>query len=116
MIVLVLSPFQIESHLAQLEMLPIGSREHNHVQRVLNNVVGLGSGPAANGEANNGQETESIATATPSTSAAPLSTPTRGWRATASLSTSVAKSCGRPATASPSTSAATGRGRRATTP
>nr|POE98837.1 hypothetical protein CFP56_56120 [Quercus suber] len=39
----------IESHLALLKMLPIGSREHNHVQRVLHNVVGLGGDPAANG-------------------------------------------------------------------
>ncbi|KAF3958777.1 hypothetical protein CMV_016349 [Castanea mollissima] len=61
----------IESHLALLEMLPVGSRAHNHVRRVLNDLAGLGGGPAANGEANNGHETESAATATPSTSAAP---------------------------------------------
>ncbi|KAL0006607.1 hypothetical protein SO802_008109 [Lithocarpus litseifolius] len=126
----------IESHLALLEMLPVGSRDHNHVRRVLNNVVGLGGGPAANGQANNGHETEPAtstipststtplstpssvrrATTTPSTSAAPLSTPTRGRHATASPSTSAARGRSRPATASPSTSAARGRGRRATTP
>ncbi|XP_050284923.1 uncharacterized protein LOC126724429 [Quercus robur] len=39
----------IESHLALLEMLPEGSRAHNHVRRVLNNVAGLSGGPAANG-------------------------------------------------------------------
>ncbi|KAK9985336.1 hypothetical protein SO802_030287 [Lithocarpus litseifolius] len=126
----------IESHLALLEMLPVGSRDHNHVRRVLNNVVGLGGGPAANGQANNGHETEPAtstipststtplstpsrvrrATTTPSTSAAPLSTPTRGRHATASPSTSAARGRSRPATASPSTSAVGGRGRRATTP
>ncbi|KAK9989071.1 hypothetical protein SO802_029310 [Lithocarpus litseifolius] len=126
----------IESHLALLEMLLVGSRDHNHVRRVLNNVVGLGGGPAANGQANNGHETELAttttpststtplstpscdrrATITPSTSAAPLSTPTRGRHATASPSTSVARGRGRPAIASPSTSAAKGCGRRATTP
>ncbi|KAK9990849.1 hypothetical protein SO802_025834 [Lithocarpus litseifolius] len=126
----------IESHLALLEMLLVGSRDHNHVRRVLNNVVGLGGGPAANGQANNGHETEPAtstipststtplntpsrvrrATTTPSTSAAPLSTPTRGRHATASPSTSAARGRSRPATASPSTSAARGRGRRATTP
>ena len=88
MIVLVLSPFQIQSHLALLDMLPEGSQAHNHIRRVLNNVAGIGDGPAANGQANNGPEP--AATATPSTSAA------RGR--------------GRPATASPSTSAARGHG------
>nr|POF03341.1 putative methyltransferase pmt9 [Quercus suber] len=39
----------IESHLALLEMFPVGSREHNHIRHVLNNVVGLGGSPAANG-------------------------------------------------------------------
>ena len=58
MIVLVLSPFQIQSHLALLEMLPEGSQAHNHIRRVLNGVAGLGGGPAANGQANNGHETE----------------------------------------------------------
>ena len=33
-------------------------------------MVGLGSGPTANGQANNGHETEPTATASPSTSAA----------------------------------------------
>ena len=79
-------------------MLPEGSQAHNHVWCVLNNVAGLGGGPAVNGQANNGHEIEPAATATPST--APVSTPTRGQRATAS----------------PSTSAARGRGRHATTP
>ncbi|KAL0009199.1 hypothetical protein SO802_010701 [Lithocarpus litseifolius] len=110
----------IESHLALLVMLPIGSREHNHVQCVLSNVVGLGgvpapNGEANNGEANNGQEHEPTATATPSTSAALLIPPTLGRRATASPSTSATRGRGRPATASPSTSAATSRGRHATT-
>ncbi|KAK9989576.1 hypothetical protein SO802_029815 [Lithocarpus litseifolius] len=109
----------IESHLALLAMLPIGSREHNHVQRVLSSVVGLGGVPAPNveannGEANNGQGTESAATATPSTSAALLIPPTRGRRATASPSTSAARGRGRPATAIPSTSAARGHGQPAT--
>ena len=58
MILLVLFPFQIQSHLALLKMLPEGSQAHNHVRRVLNDVVGLGGGPAANGQANNGHETE----------------------------------------------------------
>ncbi|XP_030970563.1 pollen-specific leucine-rich repeat extensin-like protein 1 [Quercus lobata] len=63
-----------------------------------NNVAGLGGGPAANEQANNGHETEPTATAIPS----PSTSATRGH--------------GMPATASPSTSAARGRGRRATTP
>ena len=79
-------------------------------------MAGLGGGPVANGQANNGHETESATTTTPSTSVAPVSTPTRGQRATASPSTSAARGHGQPATASPSTSAARGRGRRATTP
>ena len=116
MIVLVLSPFQIESHLTLLEMLPVGSREHHHVRRVLNNVAGLGGGPVANGQTNNRYETESAATATPSTSATPVSTPTRGRLATASPSTSAARGCGWPAIASPSTIAARGHGWSATTP
>ncbi|XP_075675163.1 uncharacterized protein LOC142644431 [Castanea sativa] len=97
-------------------MLPVGSRAHNHARCVLNNVAGLGGGLAANGQANNGHETESTATATPSTNPAPRSTSTRGQGATASPSTSAARGRGRPATASPSTSAGRGRGRRATTP
>ncbi|KAK9997867.1 hypothetical protein SO802_017470 [Lithocarpus litseifolius] len=106
----------IESHLALLAMLPIGSREHNHVQHVLSNVVGLGGVLAPNGEANNGQENEPTAIATLSTSTTLLIPPTRGQRATASPSTSAARGRGRPATASPSpsTSAARGRGRLAT--
>ena len=115
MIALVLSLFQIESHLALLEMLPVGNREHNHVRHVLNNAAGLGGGLAVNGQTNNGHETESAATATPSTSAAPVSTSTHGRHATTSLSTSAARGCGRPATARPSTSAARGRGWRVTT-
>ena len=97
-------------------MLPVGNLRHYHVRCVLNVVVGLGGGPVANGQANNGHETESVATATPSTSTAPLSTLTRGRCAIANLSTSVAWGCGRPTIASPSTSAAKGHGRRATTP
>ena len=116
MIVLLLSPFQIESHLALLEMLPEGSRAHNHVRRVLNHVAGLGGGPAADGQPNNGHHTESSTTATPSTSAAPVSTPTRALRDTTSPSRSVGKGHGRPATSSPSTNAATGHGPHATTP
>ena len=95
-------------------MLPEGSQAHNHVRRVLNNVAGLGGGPAVNGQANNGHETEPVATATPSTSAAPISTPTRGQRSTTSLSTSATRGRGRPATASPSTSAARGHGQPTT--
>ena len=94
MIVLVLSPFQIQSHLVLLEMLPKGSQAHNHIWRVLNDVAGLGGGPAANGQANNGHETEPIVTASPSTSAAPVSTRTRGQRAIASPSTSAARGRG----------------------
>ena len=96
-------------------MLPVDSQEHNHVWRVLNNVARLGGGPATNGQANNGHEIESAATATPSTSAAPLSAPSRGWHAIASPSPSVGRGCGWCATASLCTSAARGRGRRATT-
>jgi len=109
-----LSPFQIQSHLALLEMLPEGSQAHNHIRRVLNAVAGLGGGPAANDEANNGHETEPTATASPSTSAAPISTRTRGQRAIASPSTSAARGRGMPATASPSRSVARGRGRPTT--
>ena len=109
-----LSPFQIQSHLALLEMLPEGSQAHNHIRRVLNGVAGLGGGPAANDEANNGHDTEPTGTASPSTSAAPISTRTRGQRALASPSTSAARGRGRPAIASPSTSAARGRGMPAT--
>ena len=87
MIVLVLSPSQIQSHLVSLEMLPKGSQAHNHVRRVLNNVAGLGGGPAANGQANNGHEIEPTAIVTPSTSAATVSTRTHGQRAIASPST-----------------------------
>uniref|UniRef100_A0A7N2LQI5 Aminotransferase-like plant mobile domain-containing protein n=1 Tax=Quercus lobata TaxID=97700 RepID=A0A7N2LQI5_QUELO len=106
----------IQSHLALLAMLPEGSQAHNHVRHVLNNVAGLGGGPAVNEHANNGDETELAAAATPSTTAAPVSTPTRGHRATTSPSTSAARGRLRPATATPSTSAVRGRGRRATTP
>ena len=111
-------------------MLPVGRQAHNHVRHILNGVAGLGGGPAADGQANNGHDTELTATTTPSTSAAPVSTSTRGqrataspstsaarghgWPATASPSTSVARGCGRPATASPRTSAVKGRGRPAT--
>ena len=97
-------------------MLLEGSPGHNHVRHVLNAMVGLGGGPAANGQANNGHEIESAATATPSTSAAPLSAPSRGWHAIASPSPSVGRGCGWCATASPSTSATRGHGQRATTP
>ena len=92
-------------------MLPVGSQEHNHVWRVLNNMARLGGGLATNGQANNGHKTELVDTATPTPSIAPLSTLTRGRCAIASLSTSVARGHGRPAIASPSIS-----GRRATTP
>nr|POE54805.1 e3 ubiquitin-protein ligase rglg1 [Quercus suber] len=90
------------------------SREHNHVRRILYNVAGLGGDPAATGQANNRTETESATTAAPSTSAAPITTPTRGRRDTASPSTSAARGRGRLATASPSTSIARGRGRPVT--
>jgi len=75
-------------------MLPVGSRAHNHVRCVLNNVARLGGGPTANCQANNGHETESAAIATLSTSVAPVSTPTRGQRATASPGTSAARGRG----------------------
>ena len=91
-------------------MLPEGSLGHNHVRRVLNAIVGLGGGPTENGQANNGHETKSAAIATPSISITPLSTPSRGWCATASPSTSVARGRGQCATTSPSTSAARGYG------
>nr|POE92181.1 hypothetical protein CFP56_53896 [Quercus suber] len=94
-------------------MLPIG---HDHVLGILKVVAGLGSGPAANGQANNGHEAELAAIATPSTSAPPLSTLRCGQHATASPSTSAARGRSQRATASPSTSAARGRGQRATTP
>ena len=81
-------------------MLPVDNPRHDHVRRVLNAVVGLDGGPTINGQANNGHETKSTATATPSTSATPQSTSSRGRRATAS----------------PSTSATRGHGRRATNP
>ena len=55
-------------------MLPIGSRAHNHVWHVLNNVARLGGGPTADGQANNRHDIESTATATLSTSAALVST------------------------------------------
>ena len=111
-------------------MLPEDTQAHNHVRRVLNNVASLGGGPVANEQANNGHEIEPAATATLSTSAAPISTLTRGQHATASPSTSAARGHGRPATAStsavrgrgrpttasPRTNAARGHGRRATTP
>ena len=114
MIVLVLSPFHIQSHLALLEMLPEGSQAHNHVRRALNDVAGLGVGPAANGQANNGHEIEPTATASPSTSTAPVSTRTRGQLAIASPSTSAARGRVLTATTSPSTSAARGCGMPAT--
>ena len=79
-------------------MLPVDSQEHNHVWRVLNNVARLGGGPATNGQANNGHETESVATATPSTSVTPLITSSCGQRATASTSTSAVRDRGRHAT------------------
>ena len=94
-------------------MLPVGSRAHNYVRRILNNVAGLGGGPAVDGQTNNGHDIESAATATPSTSATPVSTPTCGRRATASLSTSTTRGRSRFAIASPSTNAAMGRGRLA---
>ena len=99
MIILVLSLFQIESHLTLLEMLLVGNPGHDHIRHVLNAVVRLGGGPVANRQANNRHEPKSAVTATPSTSAAPLST----------------SSCGRRATTSTSTSAAKGHGQRATT-
>ena len=83
-------------------MLPVGNPGHNHVRCVLNAVVGFDGGPAANGQANNGHETKSVATTILSTSATPLSTSSLGRRATASPSKSA--------------SAARGRGLCATTP
>nr|POE44700.1 e3 ubiquitin-protein ligase rglg1 [Quercus suber] len=106
---------RIESHLALLNWLPVGSQEHNHVRRILYNVAGLGGDPTATGQANNCTETESATTAAPSTSAAPVTTPTRGRRDTASPSTSVARGRGRLTTASLNTSTARGRGQPVTT-
>ncbi|XP_065616598.1 extensin-like [Quercus suber] len=91
-----------------------GSREHNHIRRILYTVAGLGGDPAATGQANNRTETKSATTAVPSTSAAPVTTPTRARRDIASPSTSVARGRGRLATASPSTSTTKGRGWPAT--
>ncbi|KAK9988738.1 hypothetical protein SO802_028977 [Lithocarpus litseifolius] len=84
----------IESHLVLLEMLLEGSPGHDHVRRVLNAVTGLGGGIAANGQANNRHETESAATATPTISTTPLSTPSLRRRATASPSTSATRGRG----------------------
>ena len=67
-------------------MLPVGNPGHDHVWCVLNAVVGFDGGPIANGQANNGHETKSVATTTLSTSATPLSTSSLGQRATASPS------------------------------
>ena len=75
-------------------MFPVGSPRHDHILGVLKAVAGLGSGPVANGQANNGHETKSAAIATPSTSIAPLSTPSCGWHATASPSTSATRGHG----------------------
>ena len=80
-------------------MLLVSNPGHDHIRRVLNAVVRLGGGPAANGQANNGHEPKLAATATPSTSAAPLSTSSYGWRATASPSTSSTKGRDQRATA-----------------
>ena len=71
-----------------------------HVLDVLKDVDELGRVAAANGQANNAHEIELVAIVSPSTSATPLITPSRGWHATAS----------------PSTSAVRGRGWCATTP
>ncbi|XP_065620803.1 extensin-like [Quercus suber] len=103
----------IESHLALLNWLPVGNREHNHVRRILYNVAGLGGDPAATRQANNRTETESATTAAPSTSAALVTTSTCGRRDTASPSPSTARGHGRLATASPSTSTVRGHGRSA---
>nr|POE62324.1 e3 ubiquitin-protein ligase rglg5 [Quercus suber] len=109
-----------EAHFAHLPDFCVagrGSREHNHIRRILYTVAGLGGDPAATGQSNNRTELESATPAAPSTSAAPVTTPTRGRRDTASTSTStstsVARGRGRHATASPSTSTARGRGRPA---
>nr|POE61460.1 hypothetical protein CFP56_37765 [Quercus suber] len=104
----------IESHLALLNWLLVGSQEHNHVRRILYNVAGFGGDPTATGQASNRTETESATTAAPSTSVAPVTTPTRGQHDTASPSTSAARGRGRLATASPSTSTARGCGQPVT--
>nr|POE56039.1 hypothetical protein CFP56_75263 [Quercus suber] len=96
-------------------MLAEGSPRHNHVWCILNSVAGLGGGPVANGQANNGHETKLVAAATLNTSAIPLSTPSRGRHATASQSPSAARGCGQRAIANLSTSAARGHGWCATT-
>ena len=92
--------FQIESHLVLLKLLPVGSLGHMHVVDVLKAVDEFGHVATANGQANNGCETKSITTASPSTSVAPLIR-SRGQHATTSPSTSVApiiRGCGRSAT------------------
>nr|POF08962.1 hypothetical protein CFP56_14907 [Quercus suber] len=61
----------IESHLALLKLLPVGSPGHMHVLDVLKAVDELGCVAVANAQANNGHETESIAIASLSTNAAP---------------------------------------------
>ena len=72
-------------------------------------MVGLGGGPTVDGQANNGHDIESTATAS-----TPVSTPTRGLHDIASPCRSAGRGRGRPATASPSTSAPRGRGWPAT--
>ena len=61
---------QIESHLVLLKLLPVGSLGHMHVMDVLKVVDETSRVVVANGQANNGCETKSVATASPSTSAA----------------------------------------------
>nr|POE62630.1 serine/threonine-protein phosphatase 7 long form like [Quercus suber] len=65
-----LQDVEIESHLALLKLLPIGNPGHMHVVDVLKVVDELGRVAVANVQANNGCETELVATASPSTSAA----------------------------------------------
>ncbi|KAL0004799.1 hypothetical protein SO802_012360 [Lithocarpus litseifolius] len=77
----------IESHLALLKLLLVGNPRHMHVMDVLKAVDELGRVTVANGQANNGRETESVATASPSTSATPVIRG-HGRRATASPSPS----------------------------
>ena len=91
---MVLFPFKLK---ATLKLLPIGNPRHMLVVDVLKVVDELGRVAVANGQANNGCETKSVATISLSISIAPLITPSHGRHASASLSTSttpIIRGCG----------------------
>ena len=71
-----------------LKLLLVCSLGHKHVVDVLKVVDELGRVATTNGQANNRHETESVATANPSISIAPVRS--HGWHATTSPSTSAA--------------------------